>query len=99
MRAFWPIGESAQASYEDLRARTLGGGHLCGVAAARFERRGLAGLITWPATEGLFTADITGARRPAWTPHTDPRIDALAGAYTFLLALDDEIPEIAAVHL
>ena len=45
-RVFWPPAEAAQADYEMLRAHLLGHGALPGgLAAARFARRGLAGLI------------------------------------------------------
>ena len=85
-RAFWPPDEAAQADYEMLRAHLLGHGALpVGLAAARFTRRGLAGLIAWPAAEPDFRADLLGAARPPWTPHTDPREQALAAAYQFLL--------------
>jgi len=56
-------------------------------ASARFARRGLAGLIAWPAAEPVFLADLVGAVRPAWTPHEDPRVAALAAGYGFLLEL------------
>ena len=56
------------------------------VAAARFCRRGLAGLIAWPAAEPVFAAGLRGAARPAWSPYADPRLDALAAAYRLLLA-------------
>ena len=43
---FWPIAEPAQADYEQLREIVLAGGELGELLAARrFERRGLAGLI------------------------------------------------------
>jgi len=61
------------------------------VDAARFERRGLAGLIAWPAGEPLFTASVLGAARPPWAPHTDPPLDTLAAAYEFILACGPEI--------
>jgi hypothetical protein len=85
MRAFWPVGEAAQADYEALRVVALSGGRLEGVAAARFERRGLVGLIAWPVTEALFTASVSGAARPPWTPYADPRVEALATVYEFVL--------------
>jgi hypothetical protein len=85
VRALWPVGEAAQADYETLRVAVLAGTPLLGTAAARFERRGLAGLITHPTTEPTFTATMHGACRPAWTPHTDPRVDALAAGYQFIL--------------
>ena len=58
MRAFWPIGEAAQADYEGLREVAVAGGGTLIIAAARFERRGLAGLIAWPATAPVLP--------PAW---------------------------------
>lgn len=88
MSARWPAGEAAQADYEQLRQATLTDLPLIGLAAGRFARRGLAGLIAWPAAEPVFEATLVGAARPAWTPHADPRDEALAGAYEFLLAAD-----------
>ena len=85
-RVFWPPAEAAQADYEMLRGCVLAGGCLpAGPAAARFARRGLAGLIAWPAAEPDFRAEWCGAARPRWTPHADPRAQALAAAYQFLL--------------
>ena len=89
MSRFWPVAESAQADYETLRAAVLATGALpADVAAARFCRRGLTGLITWPAAEPVLVADLRGAARPAWSPYADPRLDALAAAYRLLLAPD-----------
>jgi hypothetical protein len=85
-RAFWPPAEAAQADYEMLRACLLRAGSLpAGLAAARFARRGLAGLIAWPAAEPDFRAQLAGAARPPWTPDADPREQALAACYQFLL--------------
>ena len=85
-RVFWPPGEAAQADYELLRCCVLQAGRLpAGPAAARFARRGLAGLIAWPAAEPDFRAELAGAARPPWTPAADPREQALAAAYRFLL--------------
>lgn len=95
MRKFWPIGEAAQADYERLRAISIVGGHLATVTWARFERRGLAGLISWPASDPVFTATILGAVRPAWTGYVDPRLEALAGAYELTLACGSAVPETA----
>ena len=88
-RSFWPPVEAAQVDYETLRA------HVCehsglpeGLAAARFARRGVAGLIAWPSAEPVFVADLLTAARPAWTPHEDPRVAALAAGYEFLLDLE-----------
>lgn len=88
MSAFWPAAEAAQVDYEALRTRALTGESLHGMAAERFARRGLAGLIAWPCAEPLFTVTIAGATRPPWTPYTDPRGDALAAVYRFLLSPD-----------
>ena len=86
VRSLWPPTEAAQRDYETLRAHTLEHcGLPAGLAAARFTRRGLAGLIAWPAAEQLFVAELEGAARPAWTPHEDPRVSALAAGYQFLL--------------
>ena len=53
--------------------------------AARFARRGLPGLIAWPSAEPVFDAALLGAPRPPWTPHDDPRLDALAAGFALLL--------------
>ena len=84
-RCFWPVGEAAQADYETLREAVLSGQPLQSLAAARFGRRGLAGLIAWPAAEPVYTAVIVGAERARWSPYTDPRLDALAAGYELLL--------------
>jgi hypothetical protein len=91
MRSFWPAAEAAQADYEVLRETVLAGGQVLSIAGGRFERRGLAGLIAWPAAEPVFSARLAGATRPAWTPHVDPRLEALAAGYGFLLALPGEL--------
>ncbi|HEY5399386.1 MAG TPA: hypothetical protein VIL16_28790 [Trebonia sp.] len=85
-RSFWPPAEAAQADYEALRAHLLGHGTLPDdLAAARFARRGLAGLITWPVSEPVFAGELLGAARAPWSPHVDDRISALAAGYQFLL--------------
>ncbi|HSJ43866.1 MAG TPA: hypothetical protein VK923_04185 [Euzebyales bacterium] len=89
MTTLWTAHEAAQADYEQLRAATLDGVPLAGVAARRFAHRGLAGLIAWPAAEPVFAAELVGAARPAWMPHADPRVAALAGAYELLLTAAD----------
>jgi len=86
-RVFWPVGEAAQADYEMLREHVLATATLPdSVAAARFARRGLAGLIAWPAAEPVFTAVLIGAARPPWSPHQDPRLTALAAGFALLLS-------------
>lgn len=84
-RRFWPIAEAAQADYEALREAVLSGTPLESLAAARFARRGLAGLIAWPAAEPVYTAVVLGAQRPPWSPYADPRLDALAAGYELIL--------------
>ena len=85
-RSFWPVGEAAQADYEVLRAHALSVG--CqpdSLVAARFGRRGLAGLIAWPTSEPIFEAELVGAARPPWTPHSDPRLETLGEGFALLL--------------
>ena len=84
-RCFWPVGEAAQADYETLREAVLSGQPLQSLAAARFSRRGLAGLIAWPVAEPVYTAVMVGAERARWSPYTDPLLDALAAGYELLL--------------
>ena len=85
-RRFWPVGEAAQADYETLRAHMPAtGAPPDSLTAARFARRGLSGLIAWPSAEPVFDAAPPGAHRPPWTPHHDPRLDALADAFALLL--------------
>jgi hypothetical protein len=85
-RSFWPPVEAAQVDCETLRAHALQPAEQPqGLAAARFARRGLAGLIAWPAAEPVFIAELIAAARPAWTPHDDPRVAALAAGYEVLL--------------
>jgi len=85
-RSFWPPSEAAQADYEMLRVHLRGHGVLPDdLASARFARRGLAGLITWPASEPVFAGELPGAARPARDPHADERVSALAAGFQFLL--------------
>jgi hypothetical protein len=85
-RSFWPPIEPAQIDYETLRAHVLEQDRLPDdLPAGRFSRRGLAGLITWPVSDPVFVAELLGASRPAWSPHADPRVEALAAGYQFLL--------------
>ncbi len=87
-RSFWPPVQAAQVDYETLRTHALEPGGLPGgLAAARFARRGLPGLIAWPSAEPVLVAELVAAARPAWTPHEDPRVAALAAGYEFLLDL------------
>jgi hypothetical protein len=69
-----------------LRAQVLTTGVMPdSLIAARFARRGLPGLIAWPSADPVFDAALLGAHRPPWTPHEDPRLDALADAFALLL--------------
>jgi hypothetical protein len=90
---FWPVGEAAQSDYETLRQQVLTTGALpdC-LTAARFARRGLAGLIAWPAAEPVFVAELVGAARPPWSPYQDPRLDALAAGFAVLLDAATTLP-------
>jgi hypothetical protein len=84
---FWPVAEPAQADYEQLRALALAG-ESCDelLAARRFDRRGLAGLISLPQAEPGFLGSVIGAHRPAWCGSDDPREQQLRDAYGFLVA-------------
>ncbi len=86
MRALWPAAEAAQIDYEALRAAVLDGQAADERVAARFDRCGLAGLIVAPVAESLMVVSVVGARRPAWSPHEDPREVALAEGFELLLA-------------
>jgi hypothetical protein len=99
-RSFWPVGESAQADYESLRSHVLAAGDLPdSVAAARFARHGLAGLIAWPSSEPVLRADLVGASRPQWSPYVDPRVDALAASFALLLDAADTAERYNMQHL
>ena len=89
-RVFWPVGEAAQADYEALRADALAADPAAtsSLAAARFARRGLAGLIVWPSSEPVFNGPVLGGLRPRWSPYDDPRMDALAAGFVFLLEVE-----------
>jgi len=90
MSRFWPVSQAAQADYERLRAAVVSAGALPDdLVAARFGRRGLAGLIAWPAADPLYMAEVIGATRPAWSPYADPRLMALAGVYRLVLSESD----------
>jgi hypothetical protein len=86
MSRFWPPSEPSQHDYERLRSVVVETGRTPDdLAAARFARRGLAGLITWPDAEPVFSASVIGATRPPWTPYGDPRLSVVAAAYRLLL--------------
>jgi hypothetical protein len=83
---FWPIAEPAQADYEQLREIVLAGGEQGDILAARrFARRGLAGLISWPQAEPAYLGSVIGAPRPPWSGRNDPREQQLHDTYAFLL--------------
>ena len=83
----WPVGEPAQADYERLRALALAAEPSDELLAARrFERRGLAGLISWPQAEPDYLGSLVGATRPAWCRDEDPREQRLRDVYGLMLA-------------
>lgn len=86
MNRFWPVREAAQADYESLREQVLQGIRPNSLMAARFDRFGLAGLITRPFAEPVWLVSLRGATRPRWSPHVDPRLEALADGYRYLFA-------------
>jgi hypothetical protein len=89
----WPAVEAAQADYETLREAAVRGTPLVGAAAARFERAGLAALIIRPLALPVFSAVITGAARPPWSPYADPRSEAIIDVYRLLLACETGVAE------
>jgi hypothetical protein len=93
VRVFWPISESAQADYEALRAAVLAEQVPASAGWLRFSRHGLAGLIDAPISPPVFAVTLTGALRPAWSPHADPRSEALAAVYGALVATSETITE------
>jgi hypothetical protein len=100
VRQFWPCREAAQADYERLRERVLAGVRDVDLVAVRFERRGLAGLIAQPSAEPAWVADLIGARRLRWSPHTDLRVEGLADSYAVvrasLLTVSQQLAEVQA---
>jgi hypothetical protein len=86
VRALWPPAEAAQVDYEALRAAVLDGQAADELVAARFDASGLAGLIVAPVAEALMVVSVVGARRPAWSPHEDPREVALAEGFELLVS-------------
>jgi hypothetical protein len=85
-RSFWPVGEAAQADYERLRGLALAGTPAVDLAATRFERHGLWGLIASPQAAPVYVASVVGAERPAWSPYEDPRAVTLADGYQIIVA-------------
>jgi hypothetical protein len=48
-----------------------------------------------PSAEPVFVAELLAAARPAWTPHDDPRVAALAAGYQFLLDASERLDTVA----
>jgi len=80
------VGEAAQADYERLRGLALAGTPAVDLAARRFDRHGLWGLIACPQAAPVYVASMVGAERPAWSPYQDPRALALADGYQIIVA-------------
>jgi hypothetical protein len=95
---FWPVCEPAQADYEQLREIVLAGGEVDEMLAARrFARQGLAGLISWSSAEPAYLGAVIGARRPPWCGCEDPRERQLRETYVFLLDGDTHSDMLRAV--
>ena len=86
MRAFWPVGEAAQADYESLRALALDGVVSSTPIWLRFQRHGLVALIAAPQSGPVFTGVVVSVSRPPWSPQGDPRLEVLAASYELVLA-------------
>ncbi|MHB8313543.1 MAG: hypothetical protein ACYDD0_09630 [Candidatus Dormibacteria bacterium] len=89
MNRFWPPREASQTDYERVRQQVLLGSDEVDLAAVRFRRSGLAGLIIHPPTELLLVATVVGGQRPRWSGLEDPRGDALAATFTLLAQVAD----------
>ena len=85
MKLCWPPAEPAHYDYETLREAALAGEVLGDEREARFEARGMAGLIARPVSVTLFRALWVGSPRPPWTPYGDPRTEHLIRAFGVLL--------------
>lgn len=82
---FWPAADPAQLDYERLREMALAGTILISPEAERFQRAGLAALIRRPSSKTpRLVAMLVEVPRPRWSPYADPRLDALADAYSLL---------------
>src|SRR5207247_319921 len=88
-RRFWPPAEVAQVDYERLRAAALAGTPLLGPTATCVARRGLAGLLTWPAAglDGLRDAAEAGVVEGVWCLSPD----RLARVYAWQVVVLDEL--------
>ena len=88
---FWPVGEAAQADYEALRAQAAGPRSSSVDVAVRGPvrppRTGRADRLAG-GRAGVHRHDAAGGVRPRWSPHDDPRMDALAAGFAFLLGVD-----------
>ncbi len=92
MRTFLPIGEAAQADYEDLRAAALAGTPVISPMSTRFQLGGLGALILSTSTPPpCFVAELMGASRPPWAPYGDPRAEALAESYGLLVGTGEDL--------
>jgi hypothetical protein len=84
---FWPVADPVQLEYERLREMALAGTRLIGPEAERCQHGGLAALIRRPSSASRLIATLVEVPRPRWSPYVDPRLDALADAYTLLGAV------------
>src|SRR6478752_6056213 len=92
-----PVAEAAAAHGYSRAAFYL--------VAAAFEQLGMAGLIDerrgrrGPVKLRPEIVDFIGAARPAWSPHEDLRVAALAAGYEFLLAAAARVDSVAGLAL
>jgi hypothetical protein len=80
------VVEAAQADYERLRGLALAGTPAVDLAARRFERHALLGLIARPQAAPVYVTSVVGAQRPPWSPYEDPRELALADGFQIIVA-------------
>lgn len=82
----WLRPEPARIAYERLREQVLLGEDVEPDRLSGFRELGLTGLLLGLPRQTCWQAAVQGARRPPWTPHQDPRQQALVNAFNFLLA-------------
>jgi hypothetical protein len=79
-RSFWPPNEAAKVDYETLRAHALEPcGLPKGLAAARFARRGLAGLIAWAGRRAGVRRRAQSVQAPYFAASATVRVQDVPG--------------------
>jgi len=77
LNRLWPVGEAAQADYENLRSACWLVWLRLAKQRQRFRAEGLRGLIRRPVAEACSLPACTGPPGQPGTPYSDPRLEAL----------------------